>query len=58
MSRYVLPIQTPCMVPGAVHSNDVIEVWHGMSTPALACGYHAYNFTAEPFAAHRELVAS
>ena len=27
--------------PEVNHSDDVIEIWHGMDTPAYACGMHS-----------------
>lgn len=51
-----------CMVPDVLrgvrtsHSDDVVEVWHGMDTPAVGCGFHATYYTSELFEVHRALV--
>lgn len=52
-----------CMVPDVLrgvkmsHSGDLVEVWHGMDTPAVACGFHATYYAPEVFEAHREAAA-
>lgn len=47
-----------CMAAGKNHSGDTVEIWHGMDTPAIACGFHAQHFTELVFAGHRELVSA
>lgn len=37
------------------HSKDVVEVWHGRTTPAIACGFHAQYFTESVVRAHNTL---
>lgn len=56
MNWTATPVETPCMVPHGPHSDDVVEVWHGLESPAVGCGFHATHYAAELFAAHRELV--
>ena len=34
-------------------SGDLVEVWHGMAAPAIACGAHATYEQASVFRAHR-----
>ena len=52
-----------CMVPDVLrgvrmsHSDDLVEVWHGMDTPAIACGFCATYYLPEVFEAHREVVS-
>lgn len=55
---------TRCMIPDEIHgvrmshSGDLVEVWHGMDTPAIACGFHAtYGPSWELFDAHRKSVS-
>lgn len=55
------PSEGQCMVPDVLrgvkmsHSGDTVEVWHGLDTPAVACGFHATYYAPEVFAAHMEL---
>lgn len=39
-----------------IHSDDLVEVWHGLETPAVACGFHARYYLPEVFEAHREVM--
>lgn len=45
---------TQCVHPGEVHSDDLVEVWHGAPEPVYGCGYHALYFADQLFAAHYE----
>lgn len=53
-----------CMVPDELrgvkmhHSGDIVEVWHGLETPAIGCGFHAEHYRTELFEAHREVIAT
>jgi hypothetical protein len=42
-----------CMAAGRNHSGDTVELWHGLDTPAIACGFHAQHFTELVYAGHR-----
>lgn len=48
-----------CMIPDVLrgvkmhHSDNLVEVWHGLATPAVGCGFHAAYYSAELFEAHR-----
>lgn len=41
-----------------VCSDDSMEVWHGMATPAVACGKHVSSDQQAVFNGHRVRVAS
>lgn len=45
------------MAEAARHSEDRVEVWHGLSTPAIACGFHAEHFPELVFEGHQKLMA-
>jgi hypothetical protein len=30
-----------CEYPSTNHSDDIVEVWHGETEPAVLCGFHA-----------------
>lgn len=55
---------TRCMVPDVLrgvkmsHSGDLVEVWHGLDTPAVGCGFHATYYAHELFEAHMQERAS
>lgn len=38
-------------------SGDRVEVWHGLSTPAYACGRHAAGDSEAVFCGHRGRVS-
>lgn len=38
--------RTPC-------TDDTVQVWHGMATPAVACMFHATYFKNQVFEGHR-----
>lgn len=47
---------TRCMVEAEHHSADTVEVWHGYTTPAVGCGFHAFNDSSKLYDAHREIM--
>lgn len=44
--------------PVGACSGDRVTVWHGMSTPALACGRHAHQAPVAVFRGHRNRVGA
>jgi hypothetical protein len=48
---------TYCGLPVGPCSGDRLEIWHGMATPAVACGKHAsvnpVRLTTTVFRGHR-----
>lgn len=43
--------------PLGVCSNDRVTIWHGMTTPAIACGRHATYRQQSVFRGHRHRLA-
>jgi hypothetical protein len=41
------------MVDTDHHSDDSVEVFHGLVEPAIGCGYHVTFFPERVFEAHR-----
>lgn len=40
-------------VPVGTCSDDRVTIWHGMDTPAVACGFHASYLKVAAFRGHR-----
>jgi hypothetical protein len=61
---YVLEVDgmSDCMIPNPLrgvkmsHSDDVVEIYHGHTEPAVACGFHARYYLDEVFRQHNAMV--
>lgn len=42
---YERPKPPSCRVPGTVHSDDIVAVYHGTTDALILCGFHASQGT-------------
>lgn len=54
--RLVLDDARECMVRADYHSDPIVEVYHGLTEPAVACDFHATFFTREVYRAHAAII--